>query len=115
MVQNFTLEIPPSVNRIWRTDFKSGRVFKTKDAYQYARDVRLLVPRNIIEGHVALVLRFYFKTTARDIDSGLKTLLDALQGRIYADDKQVAVLTVYKLKDSKNPRVEVEARPINLE
>lgn len=46
-----------------------------------------------------------------DIDNIAKAVLDGLNGHAFADDKQVAALTVRKLYDS-TPRVEVKVEEI---
>lgn len=64
-----------------------------------------------LEGPVGLTVEFFYPKANRDIDGGLKSLLDAFKGILLVDDKQIVELHVFKKKDSKNPRVIVEIKP----
>lgn len=57
---------------------------------------------------VGLRIKFYYRDRRRDIDGGIKMTLDALQGVLYVNDRQVKVLNVQLLHDKSNPRVEAE-------
>jgi len=62
--------------------------------------------RKLIEEPVELFVTFYLRYN-RDVDN-LKLLLDALEGTVIKNDRQVEALHVFKEKDRKNPRVVVE-------
>jgi Holliday junction resolvase RusA-like endonuclease len=60
----------------------------------------------LITGDVEVSIKWYLKYN-RDIDGGLKLLLDSFEKSFIANDKQVKALHIFKEKDNKNPRVEV--------
>lgn len=62
----------------------------------------------IEENFVGLEILYFFGTHhIRDIDNYSKTLLDAMSGIIYKDDKQVKPLIQDKFYDKENPRIEI--------
>ncbi len=77
-----------------------SRSYVLNSKYRDWRDqVKEHVPRGhvIMVGDVGLQVDFYYKRE-RDIDSGLKCLLDGMSGCVYEDDKQVIELVVTKNK-----------------
>jgi Holliday junction resolvase RusA-like endonuclease len=104
-----TLPLPTSINRTYRSGnghyWKSdeARIWEAKAMYVYTKQAKNIKP---VEGNVLLEIKFFLKRD-RDIDSGLKILLDFLQGRFYGNDRQVQELDVVKFMDKENPRVEV--------
>jgi crossover junction endodeoxyribonuclease RusA len=106
----FTLPYPPSANRYWRHG--RGRTYKSDDARQYqeaAAWCAKLAGATLHDGAVGLELRFYRPERRGDLDNRIKVLLDALQGVLYLDDKQVKELHAYLSDMPANPRVEVTA------
>jgi Holliday junction resolvase RusA-like endonuclease len=65
-----------------------------------------------MDGDVSLRCVVYFKDRRRDLDNVLKPLLDALNGIVYRDDRQVAHLEFTKRFDVRRPRVELVAAPL---
>jgi len=64
-----------------------------------------------IQGDVQLAIDFYFGSKRRrDLDNQNKLILDALSGIVYEDDSQIAVLTLRRNYDAKNPRIEITIR-----
>lgn len=61
-----------------------------------------------LEGPVELEIAWFYRVD-RDIDAGLKLLLDLLQKQqVYLNDRQVRKITNMTIQeDKKNPRVEV--------
>ena len=58
---------------------------------------------------VAVTIRLYFgNRRRRDLDNGIKAILDGLNGIAWADDAQVVRLLAEKHVDPMNPRAEVE-------
>ncbi len=109
---NIVLPFPPSSNRYWRS-FR-GRVVKSQEARDYQRAVICLATGDahsgfptLLTGAVGLELNFYRPQRRGDLDNRLKVLVDALQGILYSDDKQVSELHAYLHDDKQNPRVEV--------
>lgn len=107
------LPMPPSLNRLYRTC--RSVVYKTDEARTFEQLVKFegrdCTPFN---GAVALTVVLYRPTRTGDIDNYSKLLLDALQGVIYDNDKQVCDLRNIKAHDKHNPRVEVYAREVDL-
>lgn len=105
----FSMPIPPTVNRIYRRPRFGAGLYKTEEAKNYDRYVKKKLHQyNPVLGPISVRLEFYFLNSKRDIDSGLKVLLDAMQGRMYTNDTQIKELHVYKLKDKLYPRVDIE-------
>lgn len=88
---------PPSANRYWRTH---GHVtYKTREAKAYCASVATAV-RDAFPAcddgplfatdDVAVVLVWHRGRKAGDLDNRSKVLYDALQGTVYADDKQIS-------------------------
>lgn len=56
---------------------------------------------------LAVSLAFWWPNGRKDIDSSLKSVLDALQSVVYENDGQIMQLRVSKGVDKAQPRVEV--------
>lgn len=90
-----TVKEPPSSNQYWR---QHGRVtYRTREAKEYIEMVAnaaLAFKKNggpcFPEGDVTIVLVWHRSRRSGDLDNRSKVLYDALQGTIYADDKQIA-------------------------
>jgi len=115
---SLVLPLPPSVNSYWRsvpaTRNRVARVLISERGRRFKRACRLAASAqcaNPIEGDVSLRAVVYFKDRRRDLDNCLKPLLDALNGIVYRDDRQVAHLDFTKRLDPRNPRVELFASP----
>ena len=66
----------------------------------------------ISEGcHMEITL-FFKDRRARDVDNYNKLVLDALEGIVYEDDKQIQRLTVEKKLSLTDPRVEIIIQPL---
>ena len=87
---------PPSGNRYWRVNPRTGRPYRSDEARAYIEETRWLCNAAAVEqttGPVSVRLQFAHDAGRRiDLDNGVKVLLDALQGYAYADDKQVVHL-----------------------
>lgn len=108
-----TLPFPPSANRYWRHG--RGRVYKTDEARRYqeaAAWCAKLAGATIHDGAVGLELRFYRPERRGDLDNRVKILLDALEGVLYVNDKQIRELHAYLADSRVRPRAEVIAWPI---
>lgn len=114
----FTLPVPPSSNRYWRTVVtKAGKalIFVSKEAETYKAQVARLsgCPR-LIRSEVAVTLRVFRPQRSGDLDNKLKVLFDALQGVVYYNDSQIVEIHAFRFEDKKNPRVEVEVKRLGL-
>ena len=87
---------PPSSNRYWRIH---GRVtYKTREAKAYCELVSNAVRAHLNlkngplfpVGDVSVIVVWHRSRKAGDLDNRSKVLYDALEGTLYADDKQIA-------------------------
>lgn len=105
-----TLEIPPLLNRLYKIGAKG--MYKNPEANRYkvscAVTCRLAKITKPIKEPLQLNVYWYRKALRGDIDGILKVLLDALQGILYENDSQIMKITVEKLHDKKNPRIELD-------
>lgn len=107
------LPYPPSANRYWRKT-AAGRVYVSEEAERYrAAAAALLAAFRPLSGPVTVSARFFRPRRSGDLDNRIKILLDALQGRAFADDSQVAEIHAWRFEDKHRPRVEVEIEEID--
>jgi Holliday junction resolvase RusA-like endonuclease len=103
-----TPDLPPTSNHQWRSALAHGRPYtyltdeakawREKTRYEFAKFMRKNGIGFYKSGElVNLTITFTVKRD-RDIDGGIKPVLDALQGVLYDNDKQVNTLTIYKVK-----------------
>jgi Holliday junction resolvase RusA-like endonuclease len=100
METKIKLDLPPALNSVYRSRIVNGKpiTYKSKESKTYTEYVRWQLNRlRPTDQDVHLHLEFYFRRD-RDIDSGLKVLLDALASVLYHDDRQVTRLDVWKYK-----------------
>lgn len=116
----FILPLPLSINRTYGVGKKrdgSATMFKNEKATDWETEagwmIRAKHPGKPLEGPVQLEIEWFYKVD-RDIDAGLKLLLDLLQKqRVYLDDRQVRRINKMTIQpDPKNPRVEVTINEI---
>ncbi len=85
---------------------------KSKKARDFERSamlqVRPITP--LLEGPVRATIRLFYATQRPDLDESV--VLDVLQGKIYANDRQVREKHVFHAIDRANPRAEVIIEPI---
>lgn len=112
----FTLPVPPSANRWWRSvKLKTKRgvryvVLLSKEARDYKSAVRAAYQSAEISGEIAVSLTWYRERRSGDLDKRIGVCLDALQGVAYATDAQITELSAKRVEDPKNPRVIVTVR-----
>lgn len=121
------LPIPPGVNRSYRVVVVRGhgRLAHTHAAQQYLEDAPLLLSQAakhdtllvdaLRKSHfkipLAVDLRFFFPTMwKRDVDGGVKIVLDCVFKFLGLNDNLVTGLHVTKDVDAQRPRVEIEVR-----
>jgi crossover junction endodeoxyribonuclease RusA len=108
-----TLPYPPSANRYWRK-FRGNMVVSAEaKAYREVVATRLYGVKPYT-GDVSLTVGVYRPQKSGDLDGRLKQLLDALQGYLYVDDKQIVRIVADRYDDKANPRVEVTVAEIAL-
>lgn len=89
------------------------RFIKSEKARNYASDVaRQISPlRHPLTGPLRFTAIIYYVTHRPDLDESL--ILDALQGRIYENDRQIHEKHIYHRIDKRSPRAEVVVECIN--
>jgi len=100
---------------MYRFNRRSGQLYKVPEAKRYANNARYLALSQgavVIQGNVRVTIHIYRKRKTGDLDNKLKLVLDALEGVVYENDKQVVELHAYLLDDKDNPRVEVAVNQI---
>jgi len=113
-VLSFSLPVPPSANRYWRT--WRGRTVISTEAKGYKAAAKLLAHQQgarPITGDVKLTITWFRARKSGDVDNRVKVLADCLQGIAYHDDKQIAELHIRRHDtDSRHPRIDVVVQPL---
>lgn len=104
-----TLPLPTAINATYKTG--NGKFYKSEEAtkweWQAKQAIRKQYKHATVGSPVYIGLEFFFKRN-RDIDSGIKIVLDALQREaVIKNDSLIEHLNVKKYQDKENPRVEV--------
>src|SRR5712664_520003 len=105
---------PLSTNMAYKLTSRGGfaRMYLSKEANSFKRicllAAKLAKPRywSSTERY-SLGLDFYFRDNRPDSDGPLKLVLDALQGCLYNNDRQIDEVTYRRFIDAVAPRVEV--------
>lgn len=124
--KSITLELPPGINQQYVT-LKNGRRGLSQASKAWKKGARQEIALHRFDGrlddafvaraqsgYLALTLEFYFESPLRrDLDGGLKILLDTLCDALDVDDNRVVDIHLSKRIDPLRPRVEVlvEALP----
>jgi len=89
------------------------RLVSTAEAKEFREAAHRCLPVAPVGGAVEVYCTFYVDTLATDVDNRIKSLLDALKGRLFYDDKQVAELHVVKVitPDETKHGVVVQVKP----
>lgn len=86
-----------------------GRILfiKSDKARGYADDVaRQIVPlRPLLTGPLKFTATIYYASHRPDLDPSI--ILDALQGRVYENDRQVREMHLFHAIDKRSPRAEI--------
>lgn len=107
----FNLPLPVSTNRAYATN--RGRWFKIKKQKDWEEEagkelMRQMSGQTGYYGYNTVRIRWFFNRD-RDIDGGIKSILDLLQRMgIYSNDSVVTKLEVTKCINKENPHVFVE-------
>jgi Holliday junction resolvase RusA-like endonuclease len=101
--QSFRLPLPPPVNQTYAAVY-SSRLKRTVFFMKYpAKKWKKLAETKIsdnftfMEGKINMSVDWYLKRD-RDIDSGLKIIMDVFQGVVFKNDSQINSLQVTKQK-----------------
>lgn len=114
MVIRLTLPLPPTANTYYRRVGRKTLISAKGRAYRKAAHLAGLAQHaEPLDGGVGIAATVYMARKGCDLDNRAKPLLDALHGVLYDDDVQVVDLRLVKRLDRKNPRVELEAWPMN--
>lgn len=85
---------------------------KSDKALAYEQSIKMQVrplPRRIT-GDCIIWIKAHYQTKRPDLDCEL--IFDALQDRIYENDRQLKVKHLYHAIDKKNPRAEIVIQPL---
>lgn len=84
---------------------------KSKSAMEYLSGFNAQCPQlsSPMEDDVAVTMTIYYSSRRPDLDESI--ILDAMQGRIYLNDRQVKRKEITWGLDKNNPRAEIEVRP----
>jgi Holliday junction resolvase RusA-like endonuclease len=125
---SLTLPFPPSVNDLYRAPAKTENVspylkFLTKEQKQFRQAVAGIVGYALgrrankqppLLGRLRVRIDLYPANEVRmDIDNRIKAILDALQrAQVYADDEQLDVLIVDRIRGTQRGECEVSIEEI---
>lgn len=89
------------------------RVIKSKKALDYAKAFALQCPqlKPLLEGDVQVEIDIWYASRRPDLCGAL--ILDEMQGRIYANDRQVKQQLFRWHLDRENPRSRIQVRPLH--
>ena len=92
---------------IYNSKPRRPMVIKSQKALNYVRDFTKQCPTlsPLLEGELAVTMTIYYASRRPDLDESL--ILDAMQGKIYANDRQVREKHVFHGLDRKNPRADI--------
>lgn len=88
------------------------RFIKSAKALSYLDAFRLQCPAlpQLMEGDLAVTAHIYYASRRPDLDATV--IMDAMQGRIYLNDRQVREQHLYHHLDKENPRAEITVQPL---
>jgi Holliday junction resolvase RusA-like endonuclease len=97
---------------IGKGDAKRPAVIKSPKARQYEREAAYQIRKlpHLLTGPLAVTIHVFYASERPDLDESI--ILDVLQGRIYANDRQVREKHVYHAIDRANPRAEITVKPL---
>jgi len=86
---------------------KRPMVIKSKKARNYLKDFEKQCPvcNPLLEGELAVTMTIHYASRRPDLDESL--ILDAMQGKIYANDRQVREKHIFHGLDRENPRTDI--------
>lgn len=89
------------------------RLVATREAVDFRAAAHRVLPRQPVGGPLELYATFYVPTLASDASNRIKSLEDALTGRLFYDDKQIAEVHLRKVitNDPEQVGVAFEVKP----
>lgn len=82
---------------------KEGK--EAKEAIQWIAKTKC---KKCLKGDVEIRITYYFEKNNRDLLGSSKCMMDAMQGIVYENDRQIKKASLEMFKDKDNPRVEIE-------
>lgn len=82
----------------------------SREAREYKKKVGEMLQELILgplDGPISVFMDFYRPRRRGDIDNAQKVALDACNGHVWLDDKQIVFLCASRYDDKNNPRVEL--------
>ena len=91
------------------------RFIKSKKALDFIKQFQQQTPIQIplVEGDLSVTIKIYYASRRPDLDESV--ILDAMQGLIYANDRQVKEKHISWGLDRENPRSEIKIEAAMLE
>lgn len=111
----FTLPLPPSINATYRMG--KGNFYKASTVKAWEAEAAWVMKTQLtwhgpLTGPVVVLITWYLKRD-RDVDAGMKVVLDLLQSqRVIENDNQVVMAPPVKLHDTQ-PRCVLQVFPLH--
>jgi len=103
-----------STNNLYKVTVRGGRphMYMTADAkamkQSYQWQAKTQWKKGVLTGDIVLDIKLYFQDKRRrDWDNYHKITMDALEGVVYEDDRQIQDARVRKYLDRDKPRIEI--------
>ena len=99
--------MPPTVNHLYKTYSKNGKIIRTmtSEGKEFIRALSLLAKSKkfeLIKEDCSLEYVLYCKKKGRsDLDNTLKAIQDALEGIAYVNDSQIVEIMAKKVRNAK--------------
>lgn len=101
---------PLSMNHAYPTG-KDGRRHLSAAAKSYKEDIGWIAKGKMMNKssfiNVMIKIDFYFKNNMTDTNNCIKLILDAMEGIVYVNDRQIVEEHYFRKFDKKNPRFEI--------
>ena len=105
---------PQSTNHLYKVTFKGSypHMYMTADGKatkeSYIWQTKVQWKKGVLKGDIKLDIKLYFQDKRRrDWDNYHKIAMDALEGIVFEDDRQIQDVHVRKYLDKDNPRIEI--------
>jgi Holliday junction resolvase RusA-like endonuclease len=90
---------------------RKPRLIKSKKALSYVAKLKEQVkPRKLLEGDLEVSIDIYYASRRPDLDESL--ILDALQGLLYKNDRQIKKKNIVWHLDRENPRAIIRVKTL---